>query len=188
MMLHQYRIVGIREHLSCFDQRQRPIISLEFWGLRRNWHYLRGSGDISGCHRFQVAFNLNINSSLHHVLKGIKYTMSTGPDLKDTRFDSNFLSRNMSQHILTLARWHRETTSVTSQLSFLFFCRFFDLTLSFLYFNDSFDVRGVVLLVSPASIGAECVVTILQFWLHYNYRDIVLIATRRQMISTRGQS
>ena len=71
----------------------------------------------------------------------------------------------------------------------LFFCRFFDLTLSFLYFNDSFDVRGVVLLVSPASIGAECVVTILQFWLHYNnYRDIVLIATSRQMISTRGQS
>jgi hypothetical protein len=41
-----------------------------------------------------VAFSLN-NSSLHHVLKGIKYTMSTGPDLiLDTRFDSNFLSRS----------------------------------------------------------------------------------------------
>ena len=159
MMLHQYRIVGIRELLSCFDQRQRPIISCEFWGLRRNWHYLRGSGDTFGCHRFQVAFNLNINSSLHHVLKGIKYTLSTGPDLKDTRFDSNFLSRNMSQHILTLARWHREPTPLTSQLALLsFFCRFFLIlhnTLSFLYFNASFDVRGVGLMGSPASLGAE---------------------------------
>ena len=173
-MLHQYRIVGIRELLSCFNQRQRPIISCEFWGLRRNWHYLRGAGDISGCHRFQVAFNLNINSSLHHVLKGIKYTLSTGPDLKDTRFDSNFLSRNMSQHILTLARWHRDPTPLTSQLALLsFFCRFFLIlhnTLSFLYLNASFDVRGVGLMRSPASLGAEeCVVTIsiLQFWLQY---------------------
>lgn len=83
----------------------------------------------------------------------------------------------------------RDNACDFSTIITLFFCNFFDLTLSFLYFNDSFDVREVVLLVSPASIGAECVVTILQFWLHYNDRgDIVLIATRRQMISTHGQS